>query len=77
MTGTPSHYKNVLVKKLHILKTTNTCTDRKKLATLSDYEDESGTRGGGGGDKAMDCYRRRVLACITCASDRCNAIDTF
>ena len=25
----------------------------------------------------MDCSRRRVLACIACASDRCNAIDTL
>ena len=23
----------------------------------------------------MDCSRHRVLACIACASDRCNAID--
>ena len=26
---------------------------------------------------AMDCSRRRVLACIACASDRCNAIHTL
>ena len=38
---------------------------------------EIGTCGGGGGNKAMDCSRRRVLACITFASDRCNAIDTL
>ena len=25
----------------------------------------------------MDCSRRRVLACIACVSDRCNAIDTL
>ena len=25
----------------------------------------------------MDCSRRRVLACIACASDRCNAINTL
>ena len=25
----------------------------------------------------MDCSRRRVLACIACASDRCDAIDTL
>ena len=25
----------------------------------------------------MDCSRRRVLACIACASERCNAIDTL
>ena len=24
----------------------------------------------------MDCSRRRVLECIACASERCNAIDT-
>ena len=29
------------------------------------------------GNKAMDCSGRRVLACIACASDRCNAIDTL
>ena len=25
----------------------------------------------------MDCSRRRALACIACASNRCNAIDTI
>ena len=25
----------------------------------------------------MDCSRRRVLACIACASDRCDAIGTL
>ena len=25
----------------------------------------------------MDCSRRRVLECIACASERCNAIDTL
>ena len=25
----------------------------------------------------MDCSKRRVLACMACASDRCNAIDTL
>ena len=25
----------------------------------------------------MDCSRCRVLACVSCASDRCNAIDTL
>ena len=25
----------------------------------------------------MDCSRRRILACIACASERCNAIDTL
>ena len=25
----------------------------------------------------MDCSRRSVLACIACASDRCNAIETL
>ena len=28
-------------------------------------------------NKAMDCSRRRVLACIACTIDRCNAIDTL
>ena len=47
------------------------------LATISSFEEESGTRGGGGGKKAMYCSRRRVPTCIACASDRCNAIDTL
>ena len=34
-------------------------------------------RGGGGGNKAMNCSRRKVLARIACASDRCNAIDKY
>ena len=46
-------------------------------ATICNSEEESETHGGGGGDEAMDCSRRRVLACIACASDRCNAIDTI
>ena len=25
----------------------------------------------------MDCSRRKALACIACASDRCNAINTL
>ena len=44
---------------------------------MCNSEEESGTRGGGGGNKAMDFSRRRVLACIACASDRCNATDTL
>ena len=47
-----------------------------KLATICNSEEESGTRSGGGGNKAMVCSRRKVLACIACASDRCNAIET-
>ena len=44
---------------------------------ICNSEEESVTRGDGGGNKAMDCSRRRVLACIACASDRYNAIDTL
>ena len=43
-----------------------------KLAIKSNSEER-----GGGGNKAMDCSRRRVLVCIAYASDRCNAIDTL
>ena len=46
-----------------------------KLATIRNSAEESGTRGGGGGHKAMDSSRRRVLARIAYASDRCNAIE--
>ena len=48
---------------------------QSKLARRSNSKEESGVRSGGGGNKAMNCSRRRVLACIACASDRCNAID--
>ena len=78
-TGAPSHYKNVPVKKLHILKNDKYVSRSyyTQLATICNSEEESGTRGGGGGTTAMDCPRRRVLVCIACASDRCNAIDTL
>ena len=48
-----------------------------KLVTMRTSEEESGMRVGRGGNKAMDCSRRRVLACLACARDRCNAIDTL
>ena len=35
-----------------------------KLATKCNSGEESGTRGGWGGIKAMDCPGRRILACI-------------
>ena len=37
-----------------------------KLVAISNSEEESVTRGGGGDNKAMDCSRRGVLACIAC-----------
>ena len=43
--------------------------------TICNSAKESGTCGGGEGKKAMDCSRHRVLACIACASDRCNEIE--
>ena len=75
--GNPSHYKNVPVKKLHILKPTNKCADCTRQSSNNRQKEESGTCGGGGGNKAMDFSRRRVLACIACDIDRCNAIGTF
>ena len=57
------------------------CSYRKTAGTTP--ENKSGACGGGGGNKAMDCSRPartrrgRVLACIACASDRCNAIATL
>ena len=42
-----------------------------KLATIRNSVEESGARGGGGGNKALDCSWRRVQACIACASNRC------
>ena len=79
MTGNPSHYENVLVKKLHILKNDKYVSRSyyTKLARICNSEEESGTHGGGGGNKAMDCSGRWVLECIACASDRCNAFDTL
>lgn len=32
---------------------------------------------GGGCNKATNFSRRKVLACLVCASDRCHAIDTL
>ena len=40
-------------------------------------KEKSETRYGWGDNKAMDCFRRRILACIACASNRCNAIETL
>ena len=48
-----------------------------KTSNNTNSEEESGTRDGGGGNKAMDCSRRGDLACNAYASDRCNAIDTL
>ena len=78
-TGTPSYHKNVLVNKLHILKNDKHVSRSylTKNATICNSEEESGTRGGGGGNKAMDRSRRKVLVCVARASDRCNAIDTL
>ena len=77
--GTPSHYKNVPIKILHILQNDKYVSRsyQTKLATICNSEEENGTRDGGGGNKAMDCSRRRVLASIACASDRFNANDTL
>ena len=47
------------------------------MAVICNPAKESGVRGGGGGNKAMVCSRRRVLACIVCASDCRNALDTL
>ena len=60
--GTPSHYKNVHVCKLHIRKNDKYVSRSysTKLATICNFEEESGTRGGGEGHKSMDCSRRRV-----------------
>ena len=77
-------YCSCCIRKLHILKTANVCADCTncvlilitKSATGSSKE-ESGARSGGGGNKAMDCSRHRVLACIACAGDHCNAINTL
>ena len=79
MSGTPSHDKNMLIWKLHIPKNDKIVSRSywTKLATKCNSKEENGPRGGRGGNKAMDCSRHRVLACIACASDRCNAIETL
>ena len=38
--------------------------------------EESGARGRGGGNKATDSSGRKNLACMACASERYNAIET-
>ena len=42
---------------------------------MSNSVEESGARGKGGGNKAIDSSRRKNLAWMACASNRCNAID--
>ena len=48
-----------------------------RLATICNSAEESGLHGGGGGNKAVDCSRSRVLTCIACANDGCIAIDNL
>ena len=47
-----------------------------KLPTICNSEKESEMHREGGGNKAKHNCKRWVLACIPCASDPCNAIDT-
>ena len=78
--GAPSHYKNVHVSKLYILKKHEKYVGllyQTKLATICNSKGESGTCSGGVGNNAMDCSRGRFFVCITFASDRCNAIDNL
>ena len=39
-----------------------------KLAIIRNSAEESGARGKGGGNKTMDCFRRRILSYVTCAT---------
>ena len=77
--GNPISLQERACMDLHILQKRQICEPivLDKTSKNMNSEEESGTRGGGGGNKAMDCSTHRVLACIACASDRCNTIDTL
>ena len=48
-----------------------------QTVSLFDSTEESLTSGGGGGNKAIGCYRRKVRAYMACANNPSNAIDSI
>ena len=65
-----------LRNRFYIESTSPSQSHYPRLSTMCNPEEESGARGIGGGNKAIESSRRKNLAWMACANDRCNAIDT-